>query len=53
MMRDECWKDAVSLDAVKITPIQISTGSQYFKKERAFDMTPQGTGFGTGEQSKI
>jgi len=53
MMRDECWKDDVSLEAVKMTHIQISTGSQYFKNERALDMTHQGTGFGTGEQSQI
>src|SRR5437016_188903 len=36
MMRDECWKDILSLDAPKIKTIHASTGSQYFRNERIF-----------------
>ena len=41
-MREECWKDMVSLEAEKIITIQTSTGSQYLMKARNF-----GTAHGT------
>ena len=44
MIREECWNDIRSLEAVKITAIQTSTGSQYFMK---------GHGFGTADGSKV
>jgi hypothetical protein len=34
MMRDECWKEPLSLEAEKMIPIQTSTGSQYLTNER-------------------
>ena len=35
MIRDECWKEPLSLEAEKIIPIQTSTGSQYLTNERS------------------
>ena len=36
MMRDECWKDALSLEPEKMIPIQTSTGSQYLTSDCSF-----------------
>ena len=44
MMREEWWKDIRSLDAEKMTPIQTSTGSQYFTNDR---------NFGTADGSRV
>ena len=35
MIREECWKEAVSPEAEKITHIQTSTGSQYLMNDRS------------------
>jgi hypothetical protein len=50
-MREECSKDFVSLDAVKITAIHANSGSQYLKNVRAFG-TPDKIGFSPAEQSE-
>src|SRR5436190_7288283 len=34
MMREECWPDALSPEAEKITASQIRTGTQYLRKVR-------------------
>jgi hypothetical protein len=51
-MRDEWTKDLLSLEAEKISAIQISTGSQYFRIERAFDTARKKTIFEPGSKLK-